>query len=62
MERKGVVRKNIIQALVTACVTFVLLIIRTADISTALLIAFAVFLSYMMWVVIYYRNPNRREK
>jgi hypothetical protein len=59
MDKKEAARKNLVQAVITAVVTFVLVLIRTADVSTSLIIAVAIFLSYMMWVIIYYRNPDR---
>lgn len=53
-------KKNLLQiSLPLTAVTFILLIIRTKDLETSLIVSAALFLSSLMWVLIYYRNPDR---
>ena len=49
----------IITWIIFPCVVFALVYLRTGDLDVSLFIAIAVFLSYLSWVIVYYRNPKR---
>jgi hypothetical protein len=59
---KRVLRREIILSAVTTCVSFILLLVLTKDIDATLIVTIAIFLSSLMWVFIYYRNPERGQR
>ena len=59
LKRAHLLKKNLQLSIVVTSLIFIFVMIRTNDIGTSLLVSFAIFLSSLMWVVIYWRSPNR---